>query len=213
MHTDTTLAILDNTTTELGQQLRDFQNTTCTAFQTCELRREAEARKRRQKTRAPAPGSSTSTGNIQNMTQRQAKVFNLQTYKVHALGDYVSTIKMFGTTDSYSTAIVSIVFSFSSGIGRMTALEIQGELEHRNSKTRYRRTSKKHFVKQLAQIERRQARLRRIRQRIPKAASSIEVAPQNPKAGYQIGQSDKLSKDIGAFLRSHAGDPAVKVVF
>jgi hypothetical protein len=121
MHTDTTLAILDNTTTALGQQLRDFQKKTCTAFQTCELKREAEARKRRQKARAPAPGSSTSTDNQQNITQHQVKTFNLQTYKVHALGDYVSTIKTFGTTDSYSTAIVSIVFSSSSRIGRLTA--------------------------------------------------------------------------------------------
>ena len=35
-----------------------------------------------------------------------AKTFNLQTSKLHALGDYVETIKMFGTTDSYSTQIV-----------------------------------------------------------------------------------------------------------
>jgi hypothetical protein len=67
-------------------------------------------------------------------------------------------------------------------------------------------------VKQLAGIERRQARLRRIRQRLHKAASIIEDVPQNPKAGYQIGQSDKLPQDIGAFLRTRAGDPAVKVV-
>jgi hypothetical protein len=33
--------------------------------------------------------------------------FKLNTYKIHALGDYVATIKAFGTTDSFSTAIVS----------------------------------------------------------------------------------------------------------
>jgi hypothetical protein len=113
MHTDATLAILDNTTTELGQLLRDFQKRTCNEFQTCELKREAEARRRRQATQAPAPGTSTATGSA---TRRQVKTFNLQTYKVHALGDYVSTIKMFGTTDSYSTAIVSIMFNSSSRI-------------------------------------------------------------------------------------------------
>ena len=31
------------------------------------------------------------------------KVLNLRTYKLHALGDYVVQIRMFGTTDSYST--------------------------------------------------------------------------------------------------------------
>jgi hypothetical protein len=34
------------------------------------------------------------------------KTFNLNTYKFHALGDYVATIRQFGTTDSYSTEMV-----------------------------------------------------------------------------------------------------------
>lgn len=33
----------------------------------------------------------------------QKKTMNLNTYKVHALGDYVETIRQYGTTDSYST--------------------------------------------------------------------------------------------------------------
>lgn len=39
-------------------------------------------------------------------TARRPKVLNLSTYKVHALGDYVNTIRTFGTTDSYSTQTV-----------------------------------------------------------------------------------------------------------
>jgi len=42
-------------------------------------------------------------------TGKRLKSFSLQTYKVHALGDYVATIEQFGTTDSYST---STVFDF-----------------------------------------------------------------------------------------------------
>ncbi|KAF8240698.1 hypothetical protein L208DRAFT_1231621, partial [Tricholoma matsutake] len=38
--------------------------------------------------------------------QRLKKVFNLFIYKLHALGDYMQTIHLFGTTDSYSTQIV-----------------------------------------------------------------------------------------------------------
>jgi len=38
------------------------------------------------------------------------KAFNIQTYKLHTLGDYVSSIKVFGTTDSYITQIVSTHF-------------------------------------------------------------------------------------------------------
>lgn len=32
--------------------------------------------------------------------------FNYQTYKLHALSDYVETIRKFGTTDSYTTHLV-----------------------------------------------------------------------------------------------------------
>ena len=35
------------------------------------------------------------------------KKLNINTYKVHSLGDYASTIRQFGTTDSYSMVIVS----------------------------------------------------------------------------------------------------------
>lgn len=38
---------------------------------------------------------------------RKHKTLNLNTYKFHSLGDVVSTIHIFGTTDSYSTQIVS----------------------------------------------------------------------------------------------------------
>lgn len=46
LHTDATLAILDDETTKLGQQLRAFQTQTSTAFATHELKREADARQR-----------------------------------------------------------------------------------------------------------------------------------------------------------------------
>ncbi|KAJ3768539.1 hypothetical protein FB446DRAFT_608422, partial [Lentinula raphanica] len=37
------------------------------------------------------------------------KLFNLNTYKFHALGDYPWTIRTFGTTDSYSTQLVRVI--------------------------------------------------------------------------------------------------------
>jgi hypothetical protein len=105
LHTDATLAILDDETTKLGQQLRAFQTQTSTAFATSELKREADARQRRQ---ASAPGPSPLANAVSQTTnQRRPKTFNLKTYKVHALGDYVATIKRYGTTDSYTTAIAS----------------------------------------------------------------------------------------------------------
>ena len=33
--------------------------------------------------------------------------FNMSTYKLHALGDYTTTIWHYGTTDNYSTQVVS----------------------------------------------------------------------------------------------------------
>jgi hypothetical protein len=96
MHTDVTLTILDDETTALGAGLRNFESKICPEYQTHELKREAAARKRRQGVAA-----------VGDDKDHQPKTFNLQTYKAHALGDYVSTICRLGTTDSYSTQIVS----------------------------------------------------------------------------------------------------------
>jgi hypothetical protein len=51
-------------------------------------------------------------------TSSRKKIFTLNTYKYHACGDYPNTIRCYGTTDSYSTEIVSyplscILFSFT----------------------------------------------------------------------------------------------------
>lgn len=102
-HTDMSLDILESTTKDLGQRLRDFESATCSAFKTRELKREAEARQRRQtKVAASTPGITDQ----KNITHKRI-IFNLNTYKNHSLGDYVRTIRMYGTTDSYSTEPVS----------------------------------------------------------------------------------------------------------
>jgi hypothetical protein len=53
------------------------------------------------------PGSSKSKSQKRGSSERQPKELSLSTYKLHALGDYVHTIRRFGTTDSYSTQPVS----------------------------------------------------------------------------------------------------------
>jgi hypothetical protein len=104
MHNDATLELLDNETTRLGQQLREFQSKTCSAFKTQELDCEKQARERRKSKQA----NSTITSRAKQTTQGyKVKSLNLQTYKFHAIGDYVSSIRQFGTTDSYNTATVS----------------------------------------------------------------------------------------------------------
>jgi hypothetical protein len=168
LHNDFTLDILDSEARALGQQLCDFNNTTCSAFVTRELPREYKARIRRNAKNTTAIRPSRNDVNNANITQtpttiladrqppivtitdssdsandmsqpppprsdvaererllsaipagvptqtgpplcsntRQLKTLNLNTYKIHALGDYVTAIKTYGTTDSYTTETV-----------------------------------------------------------------------------------------------------------
>ena len=65
-----------------------------------ELPSEVSARQRRQE----ASLQSSSLG--AKITGVRPKAFSLLTYKLHALGDYAASIRLFGTTDSYTTQIV-----------------------------------------------------------------------------------------------------------
>lgn len=86
---------------------------------------------------------------------------------------------------------------------------MQGELEHRTPKSRYKRTDKKTFVKQLTEIERREARIRRIRMRLGRARG--EQVPRSLEEHHHIGKSQNEFEHIGTFLRRNSGDPATKV--
>lgn len=130
MHTDLTLGIMDRLTTELGQALRDFEETVCAAYETHELPRETAARQRRQakesvsqhktpsdelcprkgrfRGKAPPTGAEFDPSNPE--LKRPVKRLNLQTYKYHSLGDYVDCIRQYGTTDSYSTELVCFLY-------------------------------------------------------------------------------------------------------
>jgi hypothetical protein len=205
LHTDATLDLLDKETTELGKLFRDFESTTCSIYKTRELKREMSARKRREDVKralsVPKAGSEQNSG-------RQFKTINLQTYKFHSLGDYVSTIKKFGTTDSYTTAIVSS----PSPIAPSYTQNSQGELEHRRVKSRYKRTNKKEFVRQLTRIERRQARIKLIRQRVQKEGGfAAEDVPRNPTTHHEIGSSENCKLRFSSFLEKHKLDPAATV--
>ena len=158
MHSDSTLLLLEELTTEFGQLIRQFRDLTCSQFKTVELSRETAARKRRGAKQQPAassavphsssklalasnpnvgmPSSMTSdnvTASVPlhsgtgiplpvvtpsaNHSQGQSsssgpspqgnkKGLNLFIVKLHFLGDYVRHIRLFGTTDSYSTQLV-----------------------------------------------------------------------------------------------------------
>lgn len=133
LHTDSTLQLLDQCTREFGACLRDFKNTTCAAYVTLELQREAEARERRVKRQAAKESASQKTskktskkkstgsapsqqaGHRASQTvpsapkQRRPKELNINTIKLHMLGDYVPTIRAYGTADSYNTQAVRFI--------------------------------------------------------------------------------------------------------
>ena len=101
-----TLALLNQALQQLSSQIHQFQDKTCTAFETKELPQESAGRQRRelaemQSGRRKTPARSSPL----------RRSFNINTYKFHALGDYTQAIKTFGMTDSYSTQIVSALHS------------------------------------------------------------------------------------------------------
>jgi hypothetical protein len=115
IHTDLTLKIFDDETARIGAEFRAFNDKICPAFETHELHRETEARRRRRskkakRTDAPlapfAAAHSEADGPL-------PKKFNLQTYKYHSLGDHPDTVRIFGTSDSYSTEPVCSLTLFA----------------------------------------------------------------------------------------------------
>jgi hypothetical protein len=108
MHTDATLEHLDSLTKEFGFLMRQFRDITCSQFESVELPREVDARKRRkQRAQDKTPGTHPATlDTSESSSSRKPKTLNLSTPKFHFLGDYVSSIRMFGCTDSFSTQLV-----------------------------------------------------------------------------------------------------------
>ena len=102
LHTEDSLALLDLALHQLGAQMRKFQRITCTAFQAKELPKETARRVRKEL-------ADLQSGHRKMAVRSESlpKVFNINTYKFHALCDYGKTIRLFGTTDSYSTQVVS----------------------------------------------------------------------------------------------------------
>lgn len=85
-------------------------------------------------------------------------------------------------------------------------------MEHRNPKSQYRRTSGKEYIRQMARIERRQARLRRLRLVHVRSTTEPEsIFASTPEAHYHIATSQNDAIDIGLFLNQSYNDPAVKV--
>lgn len=105
LHTDPTLNYLSIVTKNLGHLLRRFSKYVCGDYATTELPRETAARGRR-KAAAAAKGKGKGKAADGNTPNKKSKLFNLATFKLHSLADYVYMIRRFGTSDSYSTQTV-----------------------------------------------------------------------------------------------------------
>ncbi|KJA20606.1 hypothetical protein HYPSUDRAFT_141916, partial [Hypholoma sublateritium FD-334 SS-4] len=221
MHTDSTLGWLQECTASLGMQLRRFESHTCSFFDTRELPSEEAARSRKEK-KATASTASSSKDKLptekanygpQSSIESQSKptkippkkkVFNLVLIKLHALGDYVNTIKLFGTSDSYSTQ--------------------PGELEHRRVKKYYARTNKNCATRQITRLERREHVLLNWTQSKIGQEKSIKVSPTMnfkqseslpytpPEYHHHISTSRNFPVHIQNLLDSTTDDdPAIKL--
>ncbi|KAI0310372.1 hypothetical protein OF83DRAFT_1178618 [Amylostereum chailletii] len=118
------------------------------------------------------------------------KGLNLNTIKVHNLGDVPFYVLWARSTESYGT-------------GRM-------ETQHRWGKTQYRRTNKKDFIIQIIRIDRWQRRVRAIQhahQQIPEFKSHLAT---DDSTQYHIGKTENHPINMPDFYLRHALDPATK---
>ncbi|KAF5389068.1 hypothetical protein D9757_004995 [Collybiopsis confluens] len=198
LHSDPTLDVLDRHTSQLGKSLRVFKNHVCPAFSTKELAKEAGARQRRQAKDQQKRGSTLRSKKAAQTPNK--KVFSLSTYKIHALGSYARFIRMFGTTDSYSTQV--------------------GELEHRRIKRFYSRTNKVfRYVRQVTGHERRVRIIQSIKQRLEDRNSTAPRVPfqhkdpllvTDPRTHYHISMDRSLFYNISRWTEEHEHDLSVK---
>ncbi|KAG2338728.1 hypothetical protein BDR05DRAFT_1003940 [Suillus weaverae] len=119
----------------------------------------------------------------------------MNTYKFHAMGAYVSTIKLFGSIDSFTTQM--------------------GELVHRALKAFYLLTSKLDTPAQLARHEHRQ----RVLQQVAEARGASSPGTQLPADAipsasllehHHIANNFSHPVSIFQLLREHNDDPAIK---
>jgi hypothetical protein len=119
MHTDYTLEVMTSEVLRFGYELRRFNQLLCPHYDTREIPKEEAARYRRQaaanavkrptdaqpfkKQRTKAPAADDS--------EPKKKSLSLSTYKLHITGHYPAYIASKGTTDNYTTKIVSNIAS------------------------------------------------------------------------------------------------------
>lgn len=212
LQTEDTLKSLDDTTISLGAQVRSFSDD-CAKYRTVELPREQRARARRE-ARDNSSQSKPSTPQ-QGKKDPKEKTLNINTVKMHSLGDYAPFIRECGTTEAYSSLLVCRV---PRAIGGVTE-PIQVENTHPQLKQLYHRTNKRNAAKQMSRMERIQAHTREIVQamdpkRCPPIRRGIDegsslLQPSDDRAEISARQREYI--DIGDWCRERSSEPYIKV--
>ncbi|KAF8603666.1 hypothetical protein BDV93DRAFT_523134 [Ceratobasidium sp. AG-I] len=207
-HTSKTIDVLRRTTTRLGHELREFRRYT-SEFEVYETPKEVTTRQKRTLKKArPRAALAFDSDCLDEANKaipaRQRKYFNLETSKLHALGDYPEMIETFGTTDSFSTQT--------------------GESLHAKTKRRYARTNGRDYLSQMGEIGRIEARLNAIQEEL-KAKEANETATSPVSAGlleegilttddgrvpYQIALSQRNPVSLSVWVERNRSDPAIK---
>ena len=91
----------------LGTMLRKFSSTTCEAYETRDLPSEESVRGRR-KAALTAKKKGIQKNTSTKKSSNSKRTFNLSSYKLHSIPDYATSIRMYGTTDNYTTQAVCI---------------------------------------------------------------------------------------------------------
>jgi hypothetical protein len=92
----------------LGVGLRKFSSTTCEAYETRNLPSEESARGRRKAALSAKKKGEQKPHTSTKKPKTKKRMFNLSSYKLHSLPDYAACIRMYGTTDNYTTQAVSV---------------------------------------------------------------------------------------------------------
>ncbi len=116
-HTETSVNILERVTTFLGNSVRAFAHMS-RKIDTREMPKETAARSRRRAAKKPSTNTAGASKDTAKKTGTNAadaeavtakrKSLNMVTFKWHNLGHYVAWIRRKGTTDNYSTQVVTI---------------------------------------------------------------------------------------------------------
>lgn len=239
MHTDSTLAILKTTTTQLGEMLREFKDKTCPNFATKELAREAQARVRRsQKASEAFTSTAQADGKHVPSLLRVAKRRLMAKLSGRKLAQCTARERV--QSEHHKDAFPGglrvdycqirnnrfLLHSDSKysiyAVSRCADIVImlhKVELMHRYATTRFPVLGTKDIASSLATMYDRETRIDRIDRTLKRKRGERRSPDSTPsqyarddKLAFSAGKTENHSISIFQLVQQHRRDPAVKVL-